>query len=226
MKQILSFFKKPIQSASDEITTKFKTPFFSTFIIVWIIANNKFIYDLFFNSNIKDKTQVLATQFNINEASFYGRNFKLIGFSLLIILLYYLIINLSRVITMISEERIKVNLLALLKSKTISTREDVDFWKKRGDKLNQKNFQLQEELNILRSSNEMTKNDLRQSKETIQKFEDGRKILRQDIETLMNREVYKLESTGLVKIDELKTSIKTHFDKFEKLDKTPTFLSV
>ncbi|MFL0132539.1 hypothetical protein, partial [Tenacibaculum maritimum] len=65
-----SIFKKPINSVSDEITSKFKTPFFTTYLIVWGLKNNLFICNLFFNNKIENKSKLLQTQFNFSDFSF------------------------------------------------------------------------------------------------------------------------------------------------------------
>ncbi|WP_299120041.1 hypothetical protein [uncultured Winogradskyella sp.] len=229
--KLLDFFKKPLESASDEITSKFKTPFFSTFLIVWVITNNKFIYDLFFNSTIKDKTDILSTQFNLGELSFYGRSLLLIGITLLIMLIYYIIINISRTITMISEERIKVNLLSSLKSKTIGTMDDVDFWKTRADSFKEKTRELETELSSLRLDRDNYKNKLLKADEEIDKViksgkshvERTRSILSSNLYTFMVNPSKNLTEN---KIKDLKSKMDSEFKLYndELKPKTPSFL--
>ncbi len=42
MTKFIELFKKPLDSVSDEITTNFKTSFFSAYLVVWLIRNNLF----------------------------------------------------------------------------------------------------------------------------------------------------------------------------------------
>ena len=230
--KILDFFKKPLESASDEITTKFKTPFFSTFIILWVIKNNLFVYDLFFNVSIKDKTDLLKTQFNIGELSFYMGSLKLIGITLLILVLFYIILNISRMITMVSEERIKINLLASLKSKTISTKEDVEFWKKRADDFKIKNRELESELSVVRSNSDHYKTQLKKAtEETDQVIKNGKAHVRR-IQSILDNNLYIFKKVpngmSMTKIEELKTQIDAEFNRFDEelKPKTPSFLMV
>jgi hypothetical protein len=230
MYRFINFFKKPLESASDEITTKFKTPFFSTFIIVWIISNNLFLYNLFFNSKITDKTAILNKQFNFGEGDFYLRILSLIGITLIVMLLYYGFINLSRIITMISEENLKINLLAALKSKTIASIEDINFWKKRTEELNEEKNKLLNDLSLLRSGNEMTKQDLIRKEKHVLDYQQELKNLKTNINkeledsSLSNQKV--IENGKDVKIRNLQNSINKHFNRIENVAKPPTFLNV
>ena len=165
----LSFFKKPLDTVSEEMTSKFKTPFFTSYIFVWIIRNNLFLYNLFFNSKIDDKTDLLKSQFNFSELSFYKESVKSIVIALLVMLIFYFVINLSRIITIFSEERIKLNLLDKLKSKTIGSIDEVDFWKNRSDDLNVMNRKLEEDVQILRTSENFYKNEFDNTKKEFDK---------------------------------------------------------
>ena len=170
---LFNLLKKPLESVSDEVTTKFKTPFFTTFVVVWLFKNNLFIYNLFFNSSIKDKTELLKAQFNFDEMSFYIQSLKLVGVTLLIILVYYIVINISRIITMISEERIRINLLAYLKSKTITTKEDVEFWKVRAEDFKKKNHDLESEISTIRMNSDHYKNQLKEADKKLMQVNDS-----------------------------------------------------
>jgi len=163
--KIFDLFKKPLDSVSDEITSKFKTPLFLTYVAVWIIRNNKFVYDLFFNSNIQDKTNILNFQFNISEGGFYLQTFLTILIALVVMVIYYIFINFSRVITMLSEERIKLNILDKLKSKTITTIEDVDYWRSKSKNLETRNRSLEIDINSLRTNLKSSNIQLNSEKE-------------------------------------------------------------
>lgn len=152
LKTIASLFKKPLETASDEITSKFKTPFFSTLLFVWLIKNNIFIYDLFFNSSKADKAAVLNDFFKFGELSFYLNVLYTLLITISVIILFYFILNITRVITMVSEERIKLNLLNLLKSKSIGSIEEVNFWKDKSDSLNESNRKLETDIESLRNT--------------------------------------------------------------------------
>ncbi|MDC9723243.1 MAG: hypothetical protein PSN34_10820 [Urechidicola sp.] len=145
-------FAKPLDNAADEITSKFKTPIFTTYIAIWVVRNNKFIYDLFFNTNVTDKTSILNNQFNFSDSTFYIQTIYTIGIALVVLIFYYFLTNLSRAITIFSEERVRLHILTELKSKTISSMEDVNYWRDKARDLEVKNTKLEDAASSLRST--------------------------------------------------------------------------
>lgn len=129
MSKLTELFSKPLETAADELASKFKTPFFTTFIFVWIVRNRLFIYDMLFNTEVSiDRRDLLLKQFTFDK-QFAWNSILTVLVSLGLIAIFYLAVNASRVITIFSEERIKLGLLQVLKSKRLSTTNDVDFWR-------------------------------------------------------------------------------------------------
>jgi len=226
--KIFDLFKKPLDSVSDEITSKFKTPLFLTYVAVWIIRNNKFVYDLFFNSNIQDKTNILNFQFNISEREFYLQTFLTILIALVVMVIYYIFINFSRVITILSEERIKLNILDKLKSKTITTIEDVDYWRSKSKNLETRNQSLEIDINSLRTSlksSNIQLNSEKEEKERLIKSIDGviDKIKEVLENSLYDNSILKDSKFGN-DIQSIKKKFDQEFINYENAKEAPGFL--
>lgn len=215
----ITLFKKPLNSISDEITTKFRTPFFTTYIIVWVIKNNLFIYDLFFNETITTKRDLLKSQFNISEYNFYGELLLTLLISLGVLIAFYFFLNISRTITIFSEERVKLNILNLLKSKTISSIDDVNFWKKKSNDLNEKNKNLEDEVNIIRLNNkEIDRKIINLEKENNQIKYSADKYLSSHIREFENQFLNTVDLSSedlMVRIKKFKDSLEGDFQAYK-----------
>ncbi|CAA0178232.1 conserved hypothetical protein [Tenacibaculum maritimum] len=224
-----SIFKKPINSASDEITSKFKTPFFTTYLIVWGLKNNLFIYNLFFNNKIENKSKLLQTQFNFSEFSFYKDIFITLIVSLIVLIIFYVFLNISRSITILSEERIKLNLLSFLKSKSLSSIDDTTFWKDKTDILTKTNRELEDEISTLRSSNKFYKENYETEQKKVEKTikNSDEAILRiKKIVDEFSKDISKSEHhPDLALLDFIK-SIQNEYQRYEDSKKPPSFLRV
>lgn len=90
--------KNTINSFTDNINQKLKNPFLGTFIIVWVIRNWEFIYSLFyFDSKLSldgrvTKIKAFFTEYGILEV------LTTIGLTFLILIITYILLNLSRLI--------------------------------------------------------------------------------------------------------------------------------
>lgn len=230
MAKLIDIFKKPLESVSDEITTKFKTPFFSIYTIVWIIRNNIFIYDLFFNTSIVDKTTLLNNQFNIGEGDFYLQTFYSIVITLGLLVVYYLIINISRTITVISEERIKLNILELFQSKTIGSKDDVDFWRNKADDLNDRNRILEEKLGSLRSNLKFSNTQLEEAKSETERIKRTGQQAMGKLKSMLHNHIYvkqsASESFGMNNIKKMREEFDIEFNNYEIAVKPRGFLRV
>ncbi len=230
MTKILDFFKRPLESVSDEITTKFKTPFFSIYIVVWIIRNNIFIYELFFNTSITDKTTILNNQFNIGEGDFYLQTFYSIAFTLSLLVVYYLIINISRTITVISEERLKLNILKFFQSKTIGSKDDVDFWRDKSDDLNIRNRDLETELNSLRTNLKFSNTQLVEAKNETERIKRTGQQTMGKLKSMLQNHIYvnqsALKSFGENNINKMRKEFDLEFNNYEIAVRPRGFLKV
>ena len=204
-----SLFKKPLESVSDEITSKFKTPFFTTYIIVWVIKNNLFIYHLFFNSRIKDKSSLLKVKFDFCDTTFYLDLFITLILSLGVLILFYLFLNISRSITVFSEERLKLNILNKLKSKTISTIDDTSYWKDKSNKLNKTNIELESEINLSRLNE-------KESKRKLNDLENEYSKVKNLAEKYLKMRINDFEKLILENNQIKDNMLKTHINEFKK----------
>jgi len=141
-------------------------------------------------------------------------------------LIFYTFLNISRVITIISEERIKLNLLKKLKSSSIGGIDEINFWKKKYEQINKENEKLSDDNTSLRSSLSFSQSKLdddRNSMKTLnkQQNESAKKIkdmILKFVEDTDNQSTQALE---------FKTKILTEFERFENNKKSgPSFLRV
>jgi len=227
LKKVASLFTKPLSTVADEMTSKFKTPFFTTFIVVWIFKNNMFVYNLFFNSHIPDKTFILQDQLTFDKY-FFGDSLLTILYSLLALAFFYFILNISRAITMYSEERLKLNLLKKLKSDTITTIEDENYWKLKEKAMREQNKTLQEEINTLRSSKDYAESRLNDKikdydklkNQTDATIEQIKKVVEQNlVNNVLNTTDFNSRTVNT------KKGIELAIKPYTNINKVPTFLA-
>ncbi|PHS53491.1 MAG: hypothetical protein COB01_04075 [Lutibacter sp.] len=226
----LSLLKKPLDTVSEEMTSKFRTPFFTTYAFVWVISNNMFVYNLFFNSSISDKSRILENQLNLNELSFYLESFLTIGISLITLVVFYLILNISRSISMLSEERIKLNILKKLKSKTIGSIDEVKFWKSKADDLTIKNRHLEDDISSSRSSLNYVEDKLENKENQLNKNKELCNNTINEVKTLLEKNLYThnrlaKDESFKSEIDAIKRSFDNVFIRYENAKKPLTLMA-
>jgi len=199
--KVFNIFKKPTESISDTITTKLQSPFFATFIIVWIIKNKIFIYDLFFNSLKTDKSIVLNKHLNYAERVFWEQLAFTFGITLGVLLIYYIFLNISRFLTVISEDNLKLLVYKLFSNNRFvdierhnNLKHDFEIAIKENSELDTSNRKYREikkndealigELNTrIKQINKKSENILKTNKE------QGDTIIRKDGEIIEQKEI-------------------------------------
>lgn len=144
---------KFMESSLDAFKDKLKNPFLGTLLLVWIVRNREFLFNLFFNENYNsEKRLVLLTQ------HFSGwtvvLNFLLtLCFSLLLLALIYLALNVSRFVVHFSETYLKPKILEIFDTNSIVSREEYgrveaqrDYFEKRYSEERTEKLKLQKEL--------------------------------------------------------------------------------
>jgi hypothetical protein len=103
---INKMIQKSITSFTDNINQKLKNPFFGTFIVIWFIRNWEFLYSLFYFDS------KLTLDNRIEKINLFFINYGFIeilitiGYSFLVLLVTYILLNLSRLIVNFFEKTI------------------------------------------------------------------------------------------------------------------------
>ena len=94
-------------SFRDNFKEKTRNPFLGTYVIVWIVLNWELIYTLFnFDDNYKLENKVAFIKAYYKEQSFIGNLFKTVLWAFGLLILTYLLLAISRLITNFSEKQI------------------------------------------------------------------------------------------------------------------------
>lgn len=119
-------FKNAISSFTNNISQRVKNPFLGTLMIVWIIRNWKFVYSLF---NFDSKT-TRESRLTIIEEFFKDYGFweimATIGYSLLILVVTYTFLNVSRLIINFFEKKITPKVYELTDKSSVVLRYDYE----------------------------------------------------------------------------------------------------
>lgn len=92
--------KDTINSVFDNLKERTTNPFLGTLIVVWILKNWKLVYSLFyFDSNFKLKDRLLFINQYFNEKSFLMNMVLVIVYTLIVLLITYILLGLSRLLT-------------------------------------------------------------------------------------------------------------------------------
>lgn len=224
---LFNIFKKPVNSISDELTSKFRTPIITTYVVVWLLRNKIFIFDLFFNNSNKiNKRSILESNLDLTNHTFYLELIYTFLISIGILIFYYFFLNVSRILTVISEERLKLNLLDKLKSKSISSIDETTFWMEKSDKLAKVNRDLESEINTLRESNKYYKGSYEDYEKRIKSSNKNSEDTIQSIRKIVDefsRNVKTTKDNPI--ISNLIQSIETEYKRYEKVKKGPTFIT-
>lgn len=111
-------------SFRDNFKEKTRNPFLGTYLIVWIIRNWELIYTLFnFDENYKlqDKIDFIKTYYS--EQSFIGNLLTTVLWAFGLLILTYLLLSISRLITNFSEKQITPLIYKITDSKSIVLKE-------------------------------------------------------------------------------------------------------
>ena len=111
-------------SFRDNFKEKTRNPFLGTYLIVWIIRNWELIYTLFnFDENFKlqDKIDFIKTYYS--EQSFIGNLLTSVLWAFGLLILTYLLLSISRLITNFSEKQITPWIYKITDSKSIVLKE-------------------------------------------------------------------------------------------------------
>jgi hypothetical protein len=111
-------------SFRDNFKEKTRNPFLGTYLIVWVILNWELIYTLFnFDEKYKLENKVAFIKTYYAEQSFIGNLFKIVLWAFGLLILTYLLLALSRLITNFSEKRITPWIYKITDSKSIVLKE-------------------------------------------------------------------------------------------------------
>jgi|TARA_B110000908_G_C10117519_1_gene386070 hypothetical protein len=111
-------------SFRDNFKEKTRNPFLGTYLIVWVILNWELIYTLFnFDEKYKLENKVAFIKTYYAEQSFIGNLFKTVLWAFGLLILTYLLLALSRLITNFSEKRITPWIYKITDSKSIVLKE-------------------------------------------------------------------------------------------------------
>jgi hypothetical protein len=131
--------KDIILSFKDNLKQKSTNPFFGTLIIVWIIHNWEFIYNIF--NFEKDKTLAQRIEYLklfLEPIPFFKNLGACILITFIVLIATFLLLNLSRLIKNISEKKITPWIYKISDKSSIVLKNDFDVMKKERDFLSQK----------------------------------------------------------------------------------------
>ena len=152
--------KDLLVSFKENFNDKVKNPFLGSYAIVWMIRNWELIYSIFnFDSelSLSGKIEYIKTYFSQNE--FLPNLFSNILWTFGLLIITYLLLNLSRLIVNFSEKNIKPFIYKLTDSKSIVLKTEYN-------RLQSLNEELQRRLEIereLRSKVESSKKKLEEA---------------------------------------------------------------
>ncbi|RBQ05847.1 hypothetical protein [Pedobacter miscanthi] len=92
--------KDTLNSMLDNIKERTTNPFLGTFVIVWIVKNWKLVYSLFyFDSAFTLPKRLAYIERYFNEKSFWCNMLVVVGFTILVLVITYILLALSRLLT-------------------------------------------------------------------------------------------------------------------------------
>jgi len=92
--------KETLDSMLDNIKERTTNPFLGTFLVVWIVKNWKLVYSLFYFDGAFTLTKRLEyIEKYFNEKSFWYNMVIVIGYTLFVLLVTYILLTLSRLLT-------------------------------------------------------------------------------------------------------------------------------
>lgn len=119
--------KDLIMSFKDNVDQRAKNPFLGTFLMVWIIRNWELVYTLFnFDDEHKLDFKVQFIKKYYENFSFWSNFLGNTWWSLSILILSYLLLNISRLVVNFSEKKIKPQVYKITDKTSIVTKEELD----------------------------------------------------------------------------------------------------
>ena len=100
--------KEFLISFSDNFKEKTRNPFLGTYVLIWIIRNWELVYSIFnFDNSYKlaEKVEFIKSYYSANN--FQEGILWNLGWTFLVLIITYLVLNMSRVIINISEKQLK-----------------------------------------------------------------------------------------------------------------------
>jgi len=157
-------------SFKDNFKDKTRNPFLGTYLIVWIIRNWELIYTLFnFDDTQKLNDKLTFIKNYYAEVSFLEGLLTNILWAFGLLILTYLLLNISRFITNLSEKQITPWVYKMTDSKSIVLKETYD-------NLRNENKQLELQLEKERESKGRLQNEISKLDEKIEKLNTKKEI--------------------------------------------------
>ena len=98
---------KFMESTYDAFKDRLKNPIIGTLLLVWILRNREFLFNLLFNENYNSEKTLILLKTHFEGSQAIISLLTTIAFSLLLLALFYGSLNLSRFILEFSETTIK-----------------------------------------------------------------------------------------------------------------------
>lgn len=123
-------------SFSENIKERSKNPFLGTYLLVWLIRNWDLVYSLFnFDQNSKRGERIKFVNDYYNKINFVENLLINILWSFGLLILTYILVNISRVIVNLSEKRLTPWIYKKTDSKSIVLKEEYDRIRSENDEL-------------------------------------------------------------------------------------------
>ncbi len=198
-----------INTAKEFANTKIKTPFFTTYTLIWFFRNWELVYSLiYFDEKLNLDNRLECIQQYFNENPFVDGVLYNIGWTFLVLFLSYLLLNLSRVITLFSEIKLKPLISNLLDKDTVIPRNRFNIVESQRDQAFDTIKELRTSLanieSVLTDNKEIIRNkedEINGHKEYYSQLEENRNSLNKDKDDLSVMSNAKDDLLNLFKIN-------------------------
>jgi hypothetical protein len=188
-------------SFKDNFKEKTRNPFLGTYLIVWLIRNWELVYTLFNfdqNQNLANKIDFIKTYYSNNN--FLQNLWTNVYWSFGLLVLTYLLLNISRLITNLSEKRLTPWIYKITDSKSIVLKTEYNRIRTERDEIQ---FRLDQERDLkskLENQIKRLENELTESKNRIPEEEITLESIlpKSDIDNSLNILYEKLKERELI----------------------------
>lgn len=114
-------------SFQDNLKEKTKNPFLGTYLVVWLIRNWRLVFTVFnFDENFSLDEKIKWIEIYYSEKDFIWNLVNNIGWAFLVLVLTYILLNISRLIINFSEKRVTPHIYKITDSNSIVLKETYD----------------------------------------------------------------------------------------------------
>ena len=198
-----------LTSFFDNLSTKTKNPFLGTFTIVWLCRNWELVFALFnFDDSYTLESKITFLSERIKYETFWSELGWNIFWTFLVLILTYFLINITRYITNLFENRITPWIYRISAPKQITLLKEYE-------KLESIHHKNRQEFRLERTNRINTENERDRLQDKVKELNNEIKNLENQL--LLNKES-KTDAPTEQKVEELAQNMKKTFDQFDEDD--------